>query len=297
VGTLEELAGSPVFKSPSDAPASSRATLGELRRVAELLPHPFLVKYTRGYTTQELSTLSERGEAAFADPVTITHENVIVEGYAIWQLAKLKRRDSLICVVRPMNQEDALLYLLQRNRGSKGINDYVRILMALELESWFQERAKSNQRLGGREKGSSHLAEADRLDVRIEVARAADVSAGNVSKVKQILHSAIPAIRDAVATGDITINRAHAWAKLSSTAQVRRLSDFRNENGIRRAIAVLLKRHEKRHPALCEGLRDLLQGLRKLHADPVVSILTADLLALVNAIDRLLSANEVDRAA
>lgn len=297
MGTVGEVVGSHMHNPPAEATASSLASMGEVRRVAELLPHPFLVKHTRGYSTQELSLLSDRGEAAFADPITITHENVIVEGYAIWELAKLRGRKSLTCVVRAMDQEDALLYLLRRNRGAKGISDFVRILMALELEPWFQERARSNQRFGGQQKGSSHLAEADRLDVRIKVARAADVSSGNVSKVKQILRSGIHAIRDAVVTGEITINRAHAWAKLSPSSQALRLSDFRNENGIRRTIVVLLRQHQKRHPTLCEGLRDVLQGLRKLHANPALSLLMADLLSVIVDVDRLLSIDEVNSAA
>jgi hypothetical protein len=117
------------------------------------------------------------------DPVTIT-QNIILEGYVLCHLPRLQNRLTLTCIVRPMEREAALLH---RNRSSKGTGDFVRILMAMELEPWFRERAKSNQIVGGREKGSTHLAEADRLDVRMEVARAAGVSAGKVSKVKQII--------------------------------------------------------------------------------------------------------------
>ena len=229
--------------------------------------------------------------------MTITHENVIVDGFAIWQLARFQNRATLNCIVRPMDQETALLYLLRQNCGSKGINDFVRVLMALELEPWFRDRAKSNQRFGGREKGSTQLAEADKLDVRIEVARAAGASAGNVSKVKKILQSGIPAIHDALLVGEIRINRAANWVRESKSAQARRLSDFRNEHGIRRTITVLLKRHEASHPVLCDGLRDVQQGLRRLQADPILSALVADLFSLIVKIDHLLNLGKVDRAA
>ena len=297
MGTVEGVAAPYVSEPPAHPPDSIHAPLGELRRVADLLPHPGLVKYSQGYSTQELSSLSERGEAAFADPITITHENVIVDGYAVWQLAKLKNRADLTCIVRSMDQEDALLYLLTRHRGSKGIGDFARVLIALELEPWFRDRAKFNQRFGGRAKGSTHLAEADKVDVRIEVARAAGVSAGNVSKVKQIVQSAIPAIHEALLSGEIQINRASTWAKQSPSLQVRRLSDFRNEHGMRRTIAVLLSKHKPRHPAICDGLRDIQQGLRRLHADPVLLSLTADLFAIIGRVDHLLCRGEVDRAA
>ena len=196
-----------------------------------------------------------------------------------------------------MDQESALLYLLDRNRGSKGIGDYLRVLMALELEPRFQERAKANQRVGGRAKGSTHLAEADRLDVRSEISRAAGVSAGNVSKVKQILQSAVSDVREALASGELRINRAATWAKCSPSTQARKLSDYRNQDGIRRTINLLLRRHQTRHPALCEGLRDVQRGLRKLHDDPSLSTLMSSLFSVIGEVDHALDPDEVTRAA
>ncbi len=272
-------------------------TIAEVCPTASLVPHPDLVKHTKGYTTQELSTLNDRGEAAFADPITITHENVILEGYAIWRLATLQKRATLNCIVRHMGQEDALLHLLNRNRGSKGIGDFARILMALELEPWFRERAKTNQRIGGRDKASTQLTEADRLDVRSEVARAAGVSAGNVSKVKQILQSAIPQLREALLCGEIQINRAAVWARSAQSTQERRLSDYQNEHGIRTTIAVLLRKHQDRYPAICDGLREVQRGVRALHSDPNLSSVFASLRAVTEEIDGLLNPDEVSRAA
>jgi hypothetical protein len=45
---------------------------------------------------------------------------------------------------------------------------------------------------GGQNKGSSKLTEAERLDVRREIAAAAGVSVGNVSKVKRLKVTAHP---------------------------------------------------------------------------------------------------------
>ena len=289
---------SPETDTPQTSRAEARQPItGEIRQLADLIPHPDLVKHFKGYTTQELTTLSERGEAAFADPITITHENVIVEGYALWQLAIVQRRASLSCIVRQLDRETALLHLLDRNRGSKGIGDYARILMALELEPWFRDRAKSNQRTGGRYKGSTQLTEADRLDVRNEVARAAGVSAGNVTKVKQIQQSAVPQIREALLGGEIQINRAAVWSKFAPLTQERRLSDYRSERGIRRTITVLLRKHQDSYPMLCEGLRNIQRGLRSLHSDPHLSSVFPSLRAVIEEVDDILSPEEVSRAA
>ena len=80
----------------------------------------------------------------------------------------------------------------RKHQRSDGLNAFCRILLALELEPWFKARARYNQQLGGQKKGSSNLAEADRLDVRSEIAAAAGVSTGNVSKVKQLASAAHP---------------------------------------------------------------------------------------------------------
>ncbi|MEP6756772.1 MAG: hypothetical protein ABJA67_14805, partial [Chthonomonadales bacterium] len=158
--------------------------------VDHLRAHPDFAKHCPGYSTAEISVLANRGESAYDNPPIITQDGYVVEGYVLWQLAKLQKRPTISCIVWQMNREEALLSIIDRNRSSKGLNDFVRILLALELEPWFRERAKLNQRIGGREKGSSQLTEAYRVDVRQKIALAAGVSVANVSKVKHILEDA-----------------------------------------------------------------------------------------------------------
>ena len=266
-------------------------------RVDTLLAHGF-AKHTLGYSTQEISALSDRGESAYLDPLTITQDGYVIDGYAVWQLAKIQQRATVACIIREMSEEEALLHLIEKNRGSKGINDFVRILLALELEPWFRTRAKSNQRRGGREKGSSQLTEADRLDVRPEISRAAGVSVGNVSKVKRILVDAVPELQDALRLGEIRISRAEAWSRSFPTGQRRRLADHRHRRGIHRTINTLLKKHEARQPSICDGLRDMQRGLKKLQSEECLSPLWEPLGQVVRGIDPLLTEAEgADRAA
>jgi hypothetical protein len=267
-------------------------------RVDALLAHPSFAKHTSGYSTQEISALSDRAESAYLNPLTITQDGYVVEGYAIWQLAKIQHRATVLCIIRNMSEEEALLHLIEKNRGSKGINDFVRILLALELEPWFRTRAKSNQRRGGREKGSSQLTEADRLDVRREISRAAGVSVGNVSKVKRLLVDAVPELQNALRLGEIRISRAEVWARNSPTCQRRRLADHRHRRGIHITINTLLKKHEARQPSICEGLRDMQRGLKKLRSEECLSPLWEPLSQVIRGIDPLLrEAESADRAA
>jgi hypothetical protein len=267
------------------------------RRVDTLLAHPGFAKHTRGYSTQEISVLSDRGEAAYLDPLTITQDGYVIDGYAVWQLAKIQRRTTVRCIVRHMSKEEALLHLIAKNRGSKGIDDFIRILLALELEPWFRARAKSNQRRGGRGKGSSQLTEADRLDVRVEIARVAGVSVGNVSKVKRLLRDGIPELQDAIRVGEISISRAEGWVRSSPASQRRRLVDHRHRHGIRKTINKLLKKREAR-PSVCDGLRDIQRGLKKLRSEESLSPLWDSFSQVIRGIDPLLAEAEgADRAA
>jgi hypothetical protein len=156
------------------------------RRTGQLRPHPSYARHRLSPSVTQLSSLAEFSNIALAEAVVITHEGLIVDGYARWELARLQGRGTIACIEYALTEEQALHLLLQRHRRSAGLNAYCRILLALDLERSLREQARSNQRTGGLSKGSSNLTEAYRLDVRHEIARVAGVSAGNVTKVKKI---------------------------------------------------------------------------------------------------------------
>ena len=87
--------------------------------------------------------------------------------------------------------------------------------MASRLKEVLRALARANQQAGGRFKGSSKLTEAN---VRKEIADAAGVSEGNVTKVDQ-LSEADPEVLKALASGEIRIHRAWLWRGLSTGQQ------------------------------------------------------------------------------
>jgi len=214
--------------------------------VDDLHPHPSLVRHNLTPSAQEMSMLSERGEAAFRDPLTITQDNAILDGYAQWQLARTQERQTLLCLQHEMTEEESLLWLVQRQQRSAALNPFSRILLALELEPWFRQQARSNQQRGGQCKGSSNLTEADRLDVRVKVAAAAGVSVGNVSKVKHLLQAGHPEVVQAVREGEVSIHGASEWLK-QPTKQLDQLRLHRLYLGkcsISKVVDALLNRHQ-----------------------------------------------------
>ena len=91
-------------------------------------------------------------------------------------------------------------------------------------------------------KGSSNLTEADRLDVRSEIADASGVSTGNVSKTKYLATAAHPDILEALRSGEVSIHRASVWLR-EPERQLEKFRMHQNLNGITGTIKSLLRAH------------------------------------------------------
>lgn len=190
-----------------------------------------------------MSALAERGDLAFREPLVITRDGTILDGYARWQLAELQGRSTLPCIEYKLTEAEALHWILQSHRRSNGLNDFIRILLALELEPGFKEKARANQRVGGQNKGSSNLTEAETLDVRYEIAAVAGVCTGNVSKVKQLMAAAHPEIVQVLRRGEMSIDQAWRLSKESRDDQLKELRLYRSRKGVNRTIKTLVSRH------------------------------------------------------
>ncbi|MGZ4877117.1 MAG: hypothetical protein ACXVIO_02980 [Candidatus Angelobacter sp.] len=218
-------------------------------RVDELHPHASYLRHHLTVPASKLSALAERGDLAFHERLAITNTRTILDGYARWTLAGYQGRSTLPCLEYELSEAEALQWILRTHQRSSGLNAFNRVILALDLESSFQEKARLNQQAGGRYKGSSNLTEADRLDVRSEIAGAAGASVGNVSKVKHLLTAANPDLLEALRSGEISIHRAWLWSQETPEEQREALWRHRTENGIRKTIRHLVSRHRsKRAP-------------------------------------------------
>jgi hypothetical protein len=240
-------------------------------RVDELHPHPSYVRHQLTVPASKLSALAERGDLAFLEPLMITQDRTILDGYARLELARLQGRATLSCIAYELTESEALHWLLQKHRPSNGLNDFTRILLALELEPWFKEKARSNQQAGGRNKGSSKLTEAGRLDVRREIAAAAGVCPANVSKVKHLTMTARPQLLQALRSREISIHRAWLWSKEPSDKQLvelRRCRDNRATDKIKR----LISHHKSKTIALAIDPSGVLKRLAGLGSDELGAV-------------------------
>jgi len=91
-------------------------------------------------------------------------------------------------------------------------------------------------RAGGKLKGLANLPEADRIDVRKEIARAAGVGDRNVSNVRAIRQTAHPTLVRALKEGALSINRAHQLCKLPKAEQLEQFVRYSEERATNRVI-------------------------------------------------------------
>jgi hypothetical protein len=232
--------------------------------VEELRPHPSYAKYQFMVPASKLSALIEQGDLAFQEPIIISAEGTIIDGYARWQLALQQGRRALRCIQYDLTEEESLLWLLHLHCRSDGLNQFCRILLAQELEYPTRARALSNQKRGGRNKGLSMLTEAERVDVRSRIAARARASVGNVSKVQQLTLTAIPELLAALRNRGVSINRGWLLSKKSPPQQVKELGLELCKKNIKKDMRVLASRSSgKAKTVFCEP-RFLIEKLLAL---------------------------------
>ena len=173
------------------------------------------------------------------------------------------------------SEEDALEELIRTLRthcASRGLTDFVRIELALDLEPHFREKALMNQQSGGQHKGLSKLTIAQRVNTRREVAQLAGVSSGNVRKVKNILTHACSFLLQAAREEEVSINLADEWSHEPHAQQQEYLRLIRIERGIKRKARNIVAAHLARL-ASSRGDRQLVRSsdLVRLLSD-IVSI-------------------------
>jgi hypothetical protein len=167
----------------------------------------------------ELNDAARLNDHSLPEPILITTNGTILAGSGHWRLAMFEGRHEINCIEYPLSEDEALEFILSHHQTRCGWNDFVRIRLALTLEPTLQQRALDNMRAGGRDKGSTNLSKADRIDVREEIAKRAGTGTGNVDKVKAILRSAHPNIIVALQNDLLSIHQAWLWSKLPKLQQ------------------------------------------------------------------------------
>jgi hypothetical protein len=241
---MNRMEGRPVVRSPQ-----------------QLRSHPALEELGWTVVIDEFNDSARLKDLSVPEPILITANGIILAGMGRWRSVLLDGRHEINCIEYPLNEEQAILFMLSYHHPRRGWDDFIRICVALKLEPYFQERARHNMSAGGKCKGSANLPEALRVDVREETARFAGVGARNVSNVKTILQVAHPRLIEALTDGRLSINRAVSWCTLPKAQQVEQFTNYLWERATHKIIRQSIGRPTKDESNL--DLCSVLDALRQ----------------------------------
>jgi hypothetical protein len=234
--------------------------LAVVRSPEQLRLHPALEELGWVSVIGELNKAVRQTNPFVTEPILITRNGIILAGIGHWRSAIFDGRHEINCSEYPFTEDQALQFILTFHQSRRGWNDFVRICLALKLELCFQQRARDNMSSGGKYKGSANLPEAQRIDVREEIAGIAAVCPRNVSNVKTILEVAHPRLKEALQNGTLRINRAIQFCKLPRADQFEQFTRYIEERATNRVIrqAIARAKQEKISPDVVTVL-DALQ--------------------------------------
>jgi hypothetical protein len=158
----------------------------------------------------------------------------------------MQGRTTIECLEFDLSEDEALRRLLLCHRPSPGFEPFTRIAMARDLAISLRQKALQHQQAGGKNKGSSKLTEAERLEVRKKIALVAGVSVGTLSHALEVLRMGDTEILRALYNDEIKIDRAWRWSKESCLRQRDNLKLYRRRRGMERIAQKLVARQLKK---------------------------------------------------
>lgn len=225
-------------------PGRSRYKLVE-RSPWELDPHPVLAKHNVRPSAIRLSAIAESWDPFNLDPPCITRDGKILKGLEECEFARMKNIEKVSCLEYDLDEEEQIHWIVEHHRKPKHFIDFVPIELALELKPFFQKPARKHMQIGGQLKGSMNLPEAERIDCREMMARAAGVAAVQESKAEKLFQKGSPELLEALRTGEVSIHRASEWLK-NPEPLCDQLLRHRTVSGITKKVNTFLQKHRSK---------------------------------------------------
>jgi hypothetical protein len=215
-------------------------------QVRDLKPHPSYAQLGIKIPAYRLNELLELGEDAFIFPLFITSTGIVIDGYARLEIAQLQGRETVMCVEFDITEEEALRRLILCHRHLPGLPAFCRVKLAVPLAKSLKEKALQHQQNGGKNKGSSKLTEAQRIDVRQKIAAIIGISVGTLSHASDVLKNGEREVLQALYNGQVKIDRAWRWSKQSKMRQRENLRLYCKRRGMERVAKKLIAKQLKR---------------------------------------------------
>jgi hypothetical protein len=207
-----------------------------VRSPQQLRLHPALEELGWAGEIDEFNEAARVSHPSVTDPILITMNGTILSGFGRWRSTVFDGQLEINCIEYPIGEDESLEFILTHHQTRCGWSDFVRIRLALTLEPNLQRKALENMRTGGKLKGLANLPEAQHVNVRKEIARAAGVGDRNVSNVRTIIQRAHPTLIRALKEGKLSINCAIQLCNLPKTQQLEQFIRYSEERATNKVI-------------------------------------------------------------
>jgi len=131
--------------------------------------------------------------------------------------------------------EEVKVWMIRNQFGKRNITPFVRAELALMLEPMLKDKAKENMVKSTK----NNVVNIDKVNTREEIAKEANISTGNIAKVKKILEKAPEVVKELVRSGDISINAAHKEIVKEEKKAERKADIEQQKIDIEEGVAVL----------------------------------------------------------
>lgn len=144
------------------------------------------------------------------DPLVVW-DDILVDGHNRYEIAQ-KHHLSYECVHKNFADEnEAIRWIILNQFGRRNLSAYDRSILALKLKPVIAERAKENQ---GRRNDLTFSKNLEEVHTGKELAKVAGVSDETIRKVEKIERDAPAELKQAVKSGEKSINQAYKEIKL-----------------------------------------------------------------------------------
>ena len=140
----------------------------------------------------------------------LTWHGYVVDGHNRFEICQELHKPYVTREVEGLkSRAEVVAWIIRNQFARRNLNDAQRTILALKLKETIAAEAKQRQQKAGREKRPQKLGEAKNLETNAKVAKLAGVSAETVRKVEKVEKDAGPKVKEAMRSGDISINAAY----------------------------------------------------------------------------------------
>ena len=165
------------------------------------------------------------------EPISLWNDTII-DGHNRYEIAKKHGLTFTTISYEFESESDVVIWIITQQFGRRNISAYDRAVLALRLKPLISEKAKQNQVKAGVDKLPQKSSEAEPIETRIELGKAAHVSHDTIHKVEIIEKSVTPEVKEQIRRGDTSINKVYQEIKRKEREQSREVERIENAEKI-----------------------------------------------------------------